>query len=227
MRTCGIALGLFHGVLNGIELVPGKDPNGWGFILEPYAWAMGLNGKVGVDGLPPIHVHVSDIKLLQHLDWGFFMRGEIRKGRWGILVDGFYAELSGSGNLHQVLYDSASLTVREGLASLALAYHVLDDRRGFLDFYAGARYNYLGASVSASTDQSGIQEIGDVVTQRIANQIDAQVQSAVDAEVQTLQKDIRAEESILQADVRAEENRLQQEVRTRESILREDAHANR
>lgn len=81
------------------ELVPGKDPNGWGVVIEPYAWAMGLDGKVGVDGLPALNVNVSAKDLLQHLDWGIFMRGEIRKGRWAILADDFYAELSGSGDL--------------------------------------------------------------------------------------------------------------------------------
>ncbi len=26
---------------NGFEVAPGKDPNGWSFILEPYPWALG------------------------------------------------------------------------------------------------------------------------------------------------------------------------------------------
>ena len=122
-----------------------------------------------------MNVNVDAKKLLQSLDWAIFARGEIRKGRWGLLGDGFYAELSGSGNLGGVLYKSGSLTVQQGLASLALAYRIIDDRRGFLDFYAGARYNYLGVSISATIDESGIEEIGDNLTQRIANQIGAGV----------------------------------------------------
>ena len=134
------------------ELVPGKDPNGWTFMLEPYGWAMGLDGDVDVKGLPSMNIDVGSITLLQHLDWAIFARGEVRKGRWGLLGDGFYAELSGSGDLGGVLYKSANLEVQQGLASLALAYRIIDDRRGFLDFYAGARYNYLGVSVDASVD---------------------------------------------------------------------------
>ncbi|MGA7392819.1 MAG: hypothetical protein WBW78_09210 [Terrimicrobiaceae bacterium] len=207
------------------EMVPGKDPNGWSFSLEPYAWAMGLNGKVGVDGLPPIHVHVSDVKLLQHLDWGIFMRGEIRKGRWGILADGFYAELSGSGDLRGVLYESGSLEVRQGLASLALAYRIIDDRRWFLDFYAGARYNYLGVSIDANIDEGGIEEIGDDVTQRISSLVDARVQSAVDAEVQRLRTQLANEKAILQGTVQADENILRGDVQAAESALRADVLA--
>ena len=81
------------------ELVPGKDPNGWSFMLEPYGWAMGLDGDVDVKGLPAVNIDIDAKKLLQHLDWGIFARGEIRKGRWGLLGDGFYAKLSGVGRL--------------------------------------------------------------------------------------------------------------------------------
>ena len=202
------------------ELVPGKDPNGWGVVIEPYAWAMGLDGKVDVGRLPPMDINVDTKKLLQHLDWGIFMRGEIRKGRWGILADGFYAELSGSGDLRGVLYESGSLEVRQGLASLALAYRIIDDRRWFLDFYAGARYNYLGVSIDANIDEGGIEEIGDDATQRISSLVDARVQSAVDAEVQRLRTQLANQKAILQETVQADENILRGDVQAAESALR-------
>jgi hypothetical protein len=123
----------------GFEVIPGKDPNDWSFTLEPYGWAMGMAGDIGVRGLPPTHVDFSARTLLQHLDWGIFAKGEIRKGRWGILADGFYAELSASGDPPGPLYDSVDVTLRQGLASLALAYRIISDRRGFVDIYAGAR----------------------------------------------------------------------------------------
>ena len=43
---------------NGFEVVPGKDPNGWSFILEPYLWALGVDGTVGVKGFDS-HVDFS------------------------------------------------------------------------------------------------------------------------------------------------------------------------
>lgn len=36
--------------------VPGKDPNGWSFTLEPYLWALAMSGEIGVKGLPSIDV---------------------------------------------------------------------------------------------------------------------------------------------------------------------------
>ena len=53
---------------HGFEVVPGKDPNGWSFILEPYLWAMGIDGTLGVKGFDT-HVDFSAINIVKDLDW--------------------------------------------------------------------------------------------------------------------------------------------------------------
>ena len=138
-------------------------------------------------------------------------KGEVRKGKWGILGDGFFAQLSASGDPPGPLYNNANIKLQQGMVELALAYRIIDDRRGFLDIYAGARYNYFGINVDASVDDAGIQEIGDNVTQRIANQISARAQSALGAEEQKVETKIAQEEVILREDVRV----LEQDVRDR------------
>lgn len=170
------------------ELVPGKDPNRWGFVIAPYLWAMGLDGRTGVRGMPPAGISNNAAKVLQQLDWGVMGMAEVRKGRWGLLADGFYAELSGSSDLGGVLYKSGSMNVQQGLASLSLAFRIIDDRRGFLDLYAGARYNYLGTQVTANPDTGGIQQLSTAMTDRIGDRINAKVETKVRA----LQAQIRA-----------------------------------
>lgn len=61
--------------------------------------------------------------------------------------------------------------VQQGMTSLAIAFRVIDDRRWFLDVYAGARYNYFGINVDTSVDSSGIQGISEGATARIVNRI--------------------------------------------------------
>lgn len=153
------------------QVVPGKDPDGWSFTLEPYLWAIGMSGDVGVKGLPAVHLDYNAKTILQHLDWGLMARGEIRKGRWGILGDGLFAQLSAAGNPPGPLYENAGLRFQQGLASLALAFRLIDDRRGFLDVYAGARYNYLGINLGARVDSEGVQNLSDTVAERIGNGI--------------------------------------------------------
>lgn len=165
------------------ELIPGKDPNGWGFVLEPYAWAIGLDGMIGIKGLPAASFSSSALDVLKQLDWGFFARGEIRKGRWGVLADGYYAALSASGSLENRIYDTANFGVQQSIVSLAIAYRVIDDRRGFLDLYGGARYNFLGSQVDASINSSRVNQIAagatDILARRLDAQVDARVQKVV------------------------------------------------
>ena len=196
------------------ELVPGKDPNGWSFVLEPYVWAMGLNGNVGVKGLPPSKVDFSSRTVLQNLDWGIFARGEIRKGRWGLLADGYYAALSGSGNLDNRIYDSVSLSLQQSLVSLALAYRVVDDRRGFLDIYAGVRYNFLGLQADASLNDSRIDQIGTAAADAIASRIQQNVQAKLSTIKLPSASDI---ESIAQTRLK---NRIVEELVARDPDLR-------
>jgi hypothetical protein len=54
-------------------------------------------------------------------------------------------KLSADGDPPGPLYDNANIKLQQGMAQLALAYRIIDDRRGFLDIYAGARYNYLAS----------------------------------------------------------------------------------
>lgn len=166
---------------NPFQLVPGKDPNGWSFVLEPYVWAMGIEGRTGVGGLPAMDVSVDAINVIRHLDWAIFSKGEIRKGRWGVLADGYYAALSGSGNMEGVLYKNGTLHMQQGLASLSLAYRIIDDRRGFLDVYAGARYNYLGVQIDTTVDPAGVYSFTEGMTNRIAQGINKEVSSILAA----------------------------------------------
>jgi opacity protein-like surface antigen len=159
---------------NRFAVVPGKDPDGWSFTLEPYLWAMAVSGKVGVNGLPPAKIDYSPKTVLQHLDWGIMAKGEVRKGRWGLLADGIFAQLSAGADLPAPFYDSSGVKLQQGMASLALAYRVIDDRRGFLDLYAGARYNYAGINVTSSPDSAGIASFGEGAAGRIVQGAGAQ-----------------------------------------------------
>ena len=151
------------------QLVPGKDPNGWSLMIEPYLWALGMSGDVGVKGLPAVHTSFKPKTILQNLDWGIMGKAELRHGRWGLLGDGLFAQLSVNGRPPGPLYSSGFVQVQQGMASLALAYRVIDDRRGFLDVYAGARYNYMGFQVGGTVDTGGVQNVSDAITSRIAS----------------------------------------------------------
>jgi hypothetical protein len=208
----------------GFEVVPGKDPNGWSFIIEPYLWALGVDGTVGVRGFDT-HVDYNPLTVVKHLDWGIMAKGEVRKGKWGLLGDGFFAQLSASGDPPGPLSNNANIKLQQGMAELALAYRIIDDRRGFVDIYAGARYNYFGIDIDASIDDAGVQDVSSDAAQRLTRAIGARVQSAVDAEVQRLRVQLSDERVVLQEDVRVKEAILREDVRVEETVAREDVRA--
>ncbi len=143
----------------------------WSFSIQPYGWLPSLAGDVGVRGLPASHIDYSARTLIANLRWGAFLEGEARYGRFGLLADGFFVDLQADGDLGGTLYESASVGVQQGVGQLALAYRLIEDRRGFVDFYVGARYNYLGLTVSADQDAGGIARVGDDTSERISNRL--------------------------------------------------------
>jgi hypothetical protein len=154
--------------LEPFELVPGKPASDWAFTLEPYGWLPAFDSNLAIRGFPAVGFRLSPIQVLQKLDWGIFMAGEARKGRWGVLADGMYAQFSAEGNAQSSLYKSSSVQFQQSIASLALAFRVIDNKSGYLDLYAGGRAYYLGVDASAQTDSAGIQRIAEAGTDRIA-----------------------------------------------------------
>lgn len=172
------------------ELVPGKDPDGWTFSIAPYLWAGALDGTVGIDRAPEMQVNAKANSLLQNLNWGAAAFGEVRKGRWGLLADGYYADLSASQDLGDVFYKSGSLGIQQAFASLAIACRIIDDRRGFLDVYAGARYNYLGSQVSLDVSPAGIENFSRALGERVVLRVKQDVSKALAGKADDILKDI-------------------------------------
>jgi hypothetical protein len=196
------------------EVVPGKDPNGWSFIIEPYLWGLGIDGTVGVKRFDS-HVDYNPLTVVKHLDWGIMAEAEVRKGKWGILGDGFFAQLSASGEPPGPLYRHANIKLQQGMVELALAYRIIDDRRWFLDIYAGARYNYFGLDESADVDEAGVERVSSDVVELTFSRVNARVQSAADAEVQSLSAKLSAARAGLQRDISSLESLLEEDVRAR------------
>jgi len=149
-------------------VVPGKDPNGWSFRLEPYLWSPGVYGTVGVGDLPQMGVNSSPIDVLKKLDWGVFMQAEIRKGRWGIAADGFFAQFSADLTPSGPIYKSASAQLQQSMDSFILAYRAIDARTFFVDAYAGARVYYMGVDITADVNDNRATRIAQAIGKRVA-----------------------------------------------------------
>ena len=69
--------------------------SGWSFALSPYAWTPGITSSVET-AWGKIEVDKSIGDVLSDLDLAFMGAFEARNGRWGLIADLFYADLSES-----------------------------------------------------------------------------------------------------------------------------------
>jgi hypothetical protein len=148
------------------ELIPGNNNDQWQFVIEPYAWSPGLYGEIGLKQLPVAQVNQGPIDLLKTLDWGLFLRGEARRGRWGVLGDGWFAQFTTKTDPGDGLYRDITSVSQQSMVTIALACRVLTDRRFFVDLYAGGRYNYIGASATARIDRGGVEALSESLVDR-------------------------------------------------------------
>jgi hypothetical protein len=112
----------------------------WTLEISPSLWGVNLRGTMqGGPGTAPITANFSDG--LNSLEVGILLETEARHGRWGILLDPFYADFdravpSPSGPYVQI--DSMQFQV-----GLAGAYRVSESPAATFDVYLGGRYNQL------------------------------------------------------------------------------------
>ncbi len=161
------------------EVVPGKE-SPWSFTLEPYAWVPALSGNIGVGGLSPVRVDYGVKTVLSDFKWGSFMKGEARYGKWGILGDGMFVDIEAQADTPELLYNNTTVAIQQGLAQFAIAYRVWEGRCGFVDIYAGARYNYYGISLSADLNTDAVAQLSDNIAERVSSDVASRVQSVAE-----------------------------------------------
>lgn len=159
------------------EVVPGKE-SPWSFTIEPYAWLPSLVGDIGVGGLPPVHIDYGSGSMLSAFQWGAFLKGEARYGKWGLLADGMFVDIESQVETPGPLYDNTTVAIQQGLAQFAVAYRVWEDQRGFVDVYAGGRYNYYGIHLSADLNTGTLSDLGLDASGRISTAIARRIQDA-------------------------------------------------
>lgn len=126
-----------------------QSPGAWEFRIEPYGWFTAIDGTTGpTANAAELDASFSDI--LDVLEMAAALQLEVRNGRWGIIGDAFYAELGTSGTSNGPLQTDVSVDFEQFLGELDVFYRVSECQQGFVDLYAGFRYNDLTLDVAVS-----------------------------------------------------------------------------
>jgi opacity protein-like surface antigen len=151
---CAVPLVAFAGPASEPVMTTPPPASPWEFRIEPYAWLTAIDGTNG-PAANPATINASFSDIFDVLEMAAALQFEVKNGRWGLIGDAFYAKLGTSGNSpgpEDVQYD---VGFKQFLGELEVFYRIVDcPEQGFLDAYAGLRYNSL--SLDLDTDRVGL-----------------------------------------------------------------------
>ncbi len=134
--------------------------SGWSFAISPYAWVPGIAASVGT-AWGTVEVEKSGSDVLSHLDLAFMGAFEARNGRWGLIADLFYADLSQSrATPLGLLFSRARIETEAKALSGYAAYRVAQNEQVAVDLMAGFRVNSVDLDLSLSPGLLPAQRLG-------------------------------------------------------------------
>lgn len=182
--------------------VPAPAPSVWEFRLESYAWLTGMDGRTGMSPLvADISPSFSD--LIDHINMAAALQFEARRGRWGIIADGFYADLGLDGTTPGPIYDDIHVGAKQYIGELVLAYRIYESPRAFVDLYGGVRYNDLSLEMTANLNPAGISSVGDQVAGLVFDNLESRAEALASRRLQAFRTAGAARRSKIEAALRA------------------------
>ncbi len=158
------------GLISALAAPPAsaEDPvsEDWQFQVAPYVWALAAEGDATVKG-QEVDVDLSFKDIVEELNYGVMLQGEVRKGRVGAIVNVLYANLGDETNVGPLKIDpDVNLFWGDFTGYYRLGPWDLDSEAGddgpqlIVDPYAGVRYTYLDVDldISGGSNLSGDQD---------------------------------------------------------------------
>lgn len=202
IASCGAAIaGTTQTIITESDELPPAS-NAWEFRVTPYGWLTALSGTTGPAGYTT-EIDDSFGDILKNLKMYAAFQVEARNQRWGIIADGFYADLGTSGSPPGPLYNRASVDMKQFIGELSLAYRVYQSPQGFVDLYAGLRYNDLSMEFASDLNLPGIQSVSDTTVQRITTGIDQRAQAIVQPKAASFKTGSAARRAAIESQITA------------------------
>jgi hypothetical protein len=128
-----------------------EKSEGWTFQLMPYFWASGIKTEITAPiGQKTIDLSFSDI--LENIHFGAMGSFEGRKGRWGFLFDGGYADIRKTVSVSGDVIGEVEAKTPTTTVALVATGRVVQGKM-VLELLAGPRYNW---SKTELTVKSGL-----------------------------------------------------------------------
>lgn len=125
-----------------------SDAPTWHWRANLYGWIQALDGDVTLSGRE-ISVDAGFDDVLDNLDFAIMGTFEFGYGKWSVISDASYAELSSSSNI--LLRGRVHTELDQLIGNFAVSYTLVDTAARHFDAYAGVRVNSLDLDVDITT----------------------------------------------------------------------------
>lgn len=140
LATAALLSALLPAAGRAADIAPMPDASDWKFSLALYGWAAGLNGDVGVFGLPAQNVDLPFSDVVQNLEFAAMGAAEARNGRFMIGLDATYTNVGASVKTPFGVFANKIDATNTSLMLTGVAgYALYDTDMARLDVIAGAR----------------------------------------------------------------------------------------
>lgn len=127
---------------------------GWSFAVSPYAWLPGLSTSVETPR-GTVDFDMSSGDAISDLNFAFMGAAEARKGRWGLIGDFVYSDISTSTDTPLgLLWDKGTADTRLTAFTVYAGYRVFEDEHASVDVLGGGRFFWLDADVGLTPGQA-------------------------------------------------------------------------
>lgn len=155
-RFKGPVLGLLAMAMPFIATASESGDDAWQYSGAIYLWGAGIGGTT--TGGDDIDVSFSD--LLKNLDMAFMGTLDANKGKWSVLADVIYFDVSKDSNstanlINRPVKAKLDVGVTAWVVTAGLAYEIWQNDSTQVDLMGGGRYLYLKGDIDFRIDAGG------------------------------------------------------------------------
>jgi len=168
---------------------PEETPDDWQVLIMPYGRAAGIDGRVGIgQHSAPVDVPFKDV--LEDLDLAVMLHAEARRGKWSVILDGIYLELSDNAGTPGPLLSLVDVDIGQAVVDAAIGYRLFEHERGWVDVLLGGRYMYLDTELKLTPDLSAAAAVSETVIDEASSLLRSEVQGAVNRQAQGIAEQV-------------------------------------
>src|SRR6516162_2843946 len=152
-----------------IEQPSAKTTEPWIITVGAPGWLANVSGITEFHGVNA-NISVDVAQILRHINVIYSFEGEVRRGRYGALLNLFYVNAQ-AGQATPGLVSKLDLGLQEFAGGFFASYRVIEGPRGWLDLLAGFRYTYLGEQLGLQANNMAIDAASTQLVDDFAHQL--------------------------------------------------------